>query len=125
MVALSEKGRAASAQALVRSVARDIVATVLEAEFQSMKDDLERSRSEVARVTREHERAREKLERERSTSAVRTAKRDQAVTVAREVSEYAAEATQKVYELSRATTAQVTQAKAPIRPCKVGRKTHR
>ena len=76
-----------------------------------MKEELERSRSEASRVTREHERTREKLARERSTSAVRTAERDQAVTFAREVSEYAAEATQKVDELSRRTTAHVTQAK--------------
>ena len=109
--ALSEKGRAASAQAPVRSDARDIAAAVLEAEFQRMKDELERSRSEAARATREHERTREKLEGERSTSAVRTAERDQAVTFAKEVSEYAAEATQNVDELTRTSTAQVTQAK--------------
>ena len=76
-----------------------------------MKEELERSRSEASRVTRENERIQEKLAREKSTSAVKTAERDQAVTFAKEVSEYAAEATQKIDELNRTTAAQVTQAK--------------
>ena len=53
VVPTGEKGRATSAQALVRSVAQNVVATVLGAEFQRMKEELERSRSEASRVTRE------------------------------------------------------------------------
>ena len=42
---------------------------------------------------------------------MRTAERDQAVTFAKEVSAYAAEATQQFEELSRTSTAQATRAK--------------
>lgn len=60
MVPFGEKGRATSAQAPVRSVAQDVAATVLGAEFQRMKEELERSRSEASRIARESERVQEK-----------------------------------------------------------------
>ena len=49
--------------------------------------------------------------RERSVSAAKAAERDQAVTFAKESSEYAAEATQKIDELNRTSAVQVSQAK--------------
>ena len=55
--------------------------------------------------------SRRKLAREKSTSAVEAAERDQAVTFAKEISEYAAEATQKIDELNRTTAVQVAQAR--------------
>ena len=77
-------------QAPVRSVAQDVAATVLGAEFQRMKEELERARSEASRVTRENERIQEKLVREKGVSAAKAAERDQVVTFAKEISEYAA-----------------------------------
>jgi hypothetical protein len=73
-------------QAPVRSVAQDVAATVLGADFQRMKEELERTRSEASRVTRENERIQEKLVREKSVSAAKAAERDQPVTFAKEVS---------------------------------------
>ena len=57
----SEDGRSTSEQAPARSVAQDVAATVLGAEFQRMKEELERSRQETFQVSREYERTREKL----------------------------------------------------------------
>ena len=104
-------GRSTSEQVLARSGAQDVAAPALGAEIQHTKEELERSRQETPQVARAYKRTKEKLVRGRSTSAVRTAERDQVVTFAEEVSEYAAEATQKVEELSRAASAQATQAR--------------
>ena len=111
VVPAGEKGRAMSAQAPVRSVAQDVAATILGAEFQRMKEELEHTRSEASRVTRENERIQEKLIREKSVSAAKAAECAQAVTFAKEISEYAAGATQKIDELCRTSAVQVSQAK--------------
>ena len=70
----------------MRSIAQEVAASVLGAEFQCAKEELARSRQETSRATREHERTEEKLVRERSTSVVRMTERDQVVSFAREVS---------------------------------------
>ena len=93
------------------TIAQDVAASVLGAAFQRVQEELERSRQETSRVTRAHEQTQEKLAQERSTSVVRTTERDEVVSFVKEVAEYAAEATQKVADLTRTSNAQVTQAK--------------
>ena len=105
-----EKGRSTSEQVPPRSIAESILAAVLEAEFQRMKKELDKSRQETSRVARGYERTQEKLARERNTSVARANERGQAVRMATVAVGYAAGATQQIEELERVSSTPVTQA---------------
>ena len=57
-----------SEQAAARSITDAVAASVLEAEFQRVKDELEASRKQSVEATRESERTREALGRTRIAS---------------------------------------------------------
>ena len=87
-----------------RTVADVAAATVLEAEFRRMKEELERSRRESRRVEEKSRDTRLRLEQDRVAASY------QAVIMAQVVARFAPEATQHVEELKRSSATQVAQA---------------
>ena len=82
---------AASEVSTTRSITDAVAATVLEAEFQTITEELDASRRQAARAARESERSKEALEKARIASLAAASERDQAVSVARDLAGFASE----------------------------------
>ena len=88
-----ERRRAASVIPGARAVEDAAAAAVLEADFRRMKEELDRSRRESRRIEEDSHEARLKLEQERIALLARTSERDQVVNMAKDVANFASEAT--------------------------------
>ena len=70
-----------------RSISDTVAATILASEFRRVKDELESSRAEAPRASREHEETREKLEMDKRASLAKASECGVALGVAREVAD--------------------------------------